>query len=93
MNLKLLFDIKINDNLEENWLKFKNETTLLYSYYYEISKEECITIFKLVRKLLADEMVNNKNDELTLKTIRSIQRDLRSHLEFLEGADSFGRHI
>ena len=33
MNFELLFDIKLNDDIDKNWLKFKNETTLLYTYY------------------------------------------------------------
>ncbi len=60
MNLKLLFNININENLEENWLTFKNETTFLYTYYFEMSRDECIGIFKLVQKLLAEEMIKNK---------------------------------
>lgn len=83
MNLKLLFDIKVNQNLEENWLKFKNELTLLYTYYYEMSRDECIGMFKLVQKALADEMVNHQNDAETLRQIRYVKKDLKKHLEYL----------
>ena len=55
MNLNLLFDIEVNNNLEVKWLSFKIETSLLYTYYREISKEECICIFKVVQKILADK--------------------------------------
>ena len=83
MNLKLLFDIKVNQDLEGNWLKFKNELTLLYTYYYEMSRDECIGMFKLVQKALADEMVNHQNDAETLIQIRYVKKDLKKHLEYL----------
>ena len=28
MNLKLIFDLKVNENLQENWLQFKNDLSL-----------------------------------------------------------------
>ena len=31
MNLKLLFDLKVNENLQENWLRFKNDLSLKYT--------------------------------------------------------------
>lgn len=83
MNLKLLFNLKVNENLEENWLKFKNELTLLYTYYFEMSRDECIGMFKLVQKALADEMVNEQNNEETLRQIRYVMRDIKEHLEYL----------
>ena len=83
MNLKLLFDLKVNENLEENWLKFKNELTLLYTYYFEMSRDECIGMFKLVQKALANEMVNEQNNEETLRQIRYVKRDIKEHLEYL----------
>ena len=83
MNLKLLFNLKVNENLEENWLKFKNELTLLYTYYFEMSRDECIGMFKLVQKSLADEMVNHQNDAETLRQIRYVMKDIREHLEYL----------
>lgn len=83
MNLKLLFDLNINDNLEENWLKFKNETTLLYTYYYEMSRDECIGIFKLVQKNLADERANKSFDTEALRQINYVMKDIRNHLDYL----------
>lgn len=83
MNLKLLFDLNINDNLEENWLKFKNETTLLYTYYYEMSRDECIGIFKLVQKTLADERAIKSFDTEALRQINYVMKDIRNHLDYL----------
>ena len=83
MNLKLLFDLNINDNLEDNWLKFKNETTLLYTYYYEMSRDECIGIFKLVQKTLADERANKSFDAEAIKQINYVMKDIRNHLDYL----------
>ena len=83
MNLKLLFDLKVNENLQENWLQFKNELTLLYTYYFEMSKDECIGMFKLIQKTLANEMVNEQNNEETLGVIRWIKQDIRTHIEYL----------
>ena len=83
MNLKLLFDLNINDNLEDNWLKFKNETTLLYTYYYEMSRDECIGIFKLVQKTLADERANKSFDTEAIKQINYVMKDIRNHLDYL----------
>lgn len=83
MNLKLLFDLNINDNLEENWLKFKNETTLLYTYYYEMSRDECIGIFKLVQKTLADERANKSLNTEVLRQINYVMKDIRNHLDYL----------
>ena len=83
MNLKLLFDLNINDNLEENWLKFKNETTLLYTYYYEMSRDECIGIFKLVQKTLADERANKSFDTEAIRQINYVMKDIRNHLDYL----------
>ena len=83
MNLKLLFDLNINDNLEDNWLKFKNETTLLYTYYYEMSRDECIGIFKLVQKTLADERAIKSFDTEAIKQINYVMKDIRNHLDYL----------
>lgn len=83
MNLKLLFDLNVNENLSENWLQFKNELSLKYTYYYEMSREECIGAFKLVQELLAREMVNEQNNPETLTKIRWIKQDIRTHLEYL----------
>lgn len=83
MNLKLLFDLKVNENLQENWLQFKNELSLKYTYYYEMSREECIGAFKLVQELLAREMVNEQNNHETLGVIRWIKQDIRTHIEYL----------
>ena len=83
MQLKLLFNMKVNENLKENWLKFKNELSLKHTYYHEMSKEECIGAFKLVNELLANEMVNEQNNKEILETIRFIKRDIKVHLEYL----------
>lgn len=83
MNLKLLFDLKVNENLQENWLQFKNELTLLYTYYFEMSKDECIGMFKLIQKTLANEMSIEQHNEETLKRIKYVMRDLKEHLEYL----------
>ena len=83
MNLKLLFDLKVNENLQETWLQFKNELSLKYTYYYEMSRDECIGAFKLVQELLSREMVNKQNNAETLATIRWIKRDIKQHLEYL----------
>lgn len=83
MNLKLLFDLKVNENLQENWLQFKNELSLKYTYYYEMSREECIGAFKLVQELLAREMVNEQNNRETLGVIRWVKQDIRTHIEYL----------
>ena len=83
MNLKLLFDLKVNENLQENWLQFKNELSLKYTYYYEMSREECIGAFKLVQELLAREMVNEQNNHETLGVIRWIKQDIKTHIEYL----------
>ena len=83
MNLKLLFDLKVNENLQENWVQFKNELTLLYTYYFEMSREECIGMFKLVQKTLASEMIIEQHNEENLKQIKYILRDLKEHLEYL----------
>ena len=90
MDLKLLFDLKVNENLEENWLRFKNETTLLYTYYIELSKDECIGMFKLVQKTLVYEMINNKDDAETLKKIRYVLKDIKSHIEYLRNFKEYG---
>ena len=84
MNLKLLFELKVNENLQENWLKFKNELTLLYTYYFEMNRDECIGAFKLVRELLVGEMVNKQNNHETLDSIRWIKQDIKAHLEYLK---------
>lgn len=85
MNFELLFDIKLNDDIDKNWLKFKNETTLLYTYYYEMSRDECIGIFKLVQLILTKEMVNHSDDyeKDAMEKIRYIKKDLKKHLEYL----------
>ena len=83
MNLKLLFDLKVNENLQENWLQFKNDLSLNYTYYYEMSRDECIGVFKLVQELLSREMVNAQNNAETLATIRWIKQDIKQHLEYL----------
>ena len=83
MNLNLLFDLKVNENLQENWLQFKNELSLKYTYYYEMSCEECIGAFKLVQELLTREMVNEQNNAETLASIRWIKKDIKDHLEYL----------
>lgn len=83
MNLKLLFDLKVNKDIESNWLKFKNELTLLYTYYYEMSRDECIGMFKLVQKALVEEMVNNRDDVELLRQVRSVLRDIKQHIDYL----------
>lgn len=83
MNLKLLFDLKVNKDIEGNWLKFKNELTLLYTYYYEMSRDECIGMFKLVQKALVEEMVNNRDDVELLRQVRSVLRDIKQHIDYL----------
>ena len=83
MNLKLIFDLKVTENLQENWLPFKNDLSLKYTYYYEMSRDECIGAFKLVEELLSGEMVNSQNDAKTLATIRWIKRDIKQHIEYL----------
>ena len=83
MNLKLLFDLKVNKDIEGNWLKFKNELTLLYTYYYEMSRDECIGMFKLVQKALVEEMVNNRDDVELLREVRRVIRDIRQHIDYL----------
>ena len=83
MNLKLLFDLKINENLRENWLQFKNELTLLYTYYFELNRDECIGMFKLVQKTLASERAINQHSEENLKQIKYMLRDIKEHLEYL----------
>lgn len=83
MNLKLLFDLKVNKDIESNWLKFKNELTLLYTYYYEMSRDECIGMFKLVQKALVEEMVNNRDDVELLREVRRVIRDIRQHIDYL----------
>lgn len=83
MNLKLLFNLSVNENLQENWLQFKNELSFKYTYYFEMSREECIGAFKLVQELLAREMVNEQNNAETLETIRFIKKDIKEHLEYL----------
>jgi hypothetical protein len=83
MNLKFLFDLNVNENLQENWLQFKNELSLKYTYYYEMSREECIGAFKLVQELLTREMVNEQNNAETLATIRWIKQNIKQHLEYL----------
>jgi hypothetical protein len=83
MNLNLLFNLKVNENLQENWLKFKNELTLLYTYYFEMSREECIGMFKLVQKTLSSEMLIEQHNEENLKQIKYVMRDIKEHLEYL----------
>lgn len=83
MNLQLLFDLKVNDNLLDNWLKFKNEVTLKYTYYYEMNRDECIGAFKLVNELLAGQMVNEQNNPDTLSAIRTIKQDIKKHIDYL----------
>lgn len=83
MNLQLLFDLKVNDNLLDNWLKFKNEVTLKYTYYYEMNRDETIGAFKLVNELLAGQMVNEQNNPDILSAIRTIKQDIKKHIEFL----------
>lgn len=83
MNLQLLFDLKVNEDLLENWLKFKNEVTLKYTYYYEMNRDECIGSFKLVNELLAGQMVNEQNNPDILSAIRTIKQDIKKHIEFL----------
>lgn len=83
MNLQLLFDLKVNDNLLDNWLKFKNEVTLKYTYYYEMNRDETIGAFKLVNELLAGQMVNEQNNPDILSAIRTIKQDIKKHIEYL----------
>lgn len=84
MNLKLLFNLKVNENLQENWLQFKKCFIFSnYTYYYEMSRDECIGVFKLVQELLSREMVNAQNNAETLATIRWIKQDIKQHLEYL----------
>lgn len=83
MNLKLLFNLKINENLQENWLKFKNELTLLYMYYFEMNRDECIGMFKLVQKTLSSERAANQHSEENLNQIKYVLKDIKEHLEYL----------
>lgn len=83
MDLKLLFDIKVNENLLDNWLKFKNEVTLKYTYYYESNRDETIGVFKFINELLAGQMVNEQHNPETLSAIRTIKQDIKKHIEFL----------
>lgn len=83
MDLKLLFDIKVNENLLDNWLKFKNEVTLKYTYYYESNRDETIGVFKFVNELLAGQMVNEQHNPETLSAIRTIKQDIKKHIEYL----------
>lgn len=48
-----------------------------------MSREECISAFKLVQELLAREMVNEQNNAETLTSIRFIKQDIKMHLEYL----------
>lgn len=78
MELRKLFDIKIKDikQLEVNWISFKNDLTLEYTYYNDITKEELLHNLKLIRVLLAVECAASKDHKVVL-LLRQYSREIR----------------